>query len=54
MFTGPVGQFLAFLSINYVMYADYEDVTFLDMVRESIWFVVILQIIKIILNWFYD
>lgn len=53
IFTTPIGQFFAFFSINYVMYADDEKVTFLDMIRESIWFVIVLQVIKIILNWYY-
>ena len=43
-FTTPVGQFFAFFAINYVMYADEPDVTLLGMVRESIWFVIILQV----------
>lgn len=53
-FTTPVGQFFAFFAINYVMYTDDPDVTLLDMVRESIWFMIILQVLKIILNWYYD
>jgi len=54
LFSTPIGQFIALLTIIYMYYKDDTDVTFLDIVYESLLYVVILQLLSVILNFIYN
>lgn len=49
LFTTPIGQFLVFYSILYIVYIENPDVKFYDLILESLIAVFIIQFVKLIL-----
>ena len=54
LFSTPIGQFIALLTILYIYYKDDTDITFLNIVYESLLYVVVLQLLAVILNFIYN
>jgi len=54
LFSTPLGQFIALLTILYIYYKDDTDVTFMNIVYESLLYVVVLQLLAVILNFIYN
>jgi len=53
-FTTPLGQFIAFYAILNIMYMEDEEITRTDILIESLVYVGILQMSKIVLNKVYS